>query len=150
MMKKYSFITLFFLWINLGATAQDLTLDETIYREALSEVQGIAAPKDTRQNLDEESRWQEAMAQLQSPDLAQNLQGQLGIVAILKKHNPLAPQAELSAALDLHKAATQGDIHAQQTLAIALLEGRCFNLSYPKSIQLALPYLKQVLESLKK
>ncbi len=121
------------------AQASDFKLSDDLYREVTS---GTKTPSATDPAAGAGVEWARCIELMEQG----KPEGKQSMVALLKRINIFAADADIAAAIQLHEDMLKGDEQATLQIAIALIKGEWGFLIFPKAPSLALPYLEKLIK----
>ncbi len=121
------------------AQASDFKLSDDLYQEVIS---GSKSPTATDPAAGAGAEWARCVELMEQG----NPEGAKGMVALFKRINIFAADADIAAAIQLHEDMLKGDEQATLQIAIALIKGEWGFLIFPKAPSLALPYLEKLIK----
>ncbi|MFI3243536.1 MAG: hypothetical protein R3Y56_04720 [Akkermansia sp.] len=128
------------LCLGVGlAQASDFKLSDELYREVVS---GSKAPTASDPAAGAGAEWARCIELMEQG----NPDGEQAMMALFKRINIFAADADIAAVIQLHEAMLKGDEQATLQLAIALIKGELGFLIFPKAPSLALPYLERLIK----
>lgn len=130
-------VTVLFCLLCGLAAASDFRLSDDLYQEALKDM----AKPDAAATVDASIEWSRCVELM----IQANPEGELALIALVKKMNLLASDADVAELITTHELMIKGDSQAVLKVAIALIKGEFGYLIFPKCPSLALPYLESLL-----
>ncbi len=129
-----------FLCFVMGvALASEFRFSDEMYHEAMRDIQSQKMTSN-----DASIEWACCMDLMSSTDMQKRQEGRQLLIALIKRMNILATEADLLDMLSFHENAIKGQHDACLKLAIALIKGEWGFLIFPCNPEMALPYLEKL------